>query len=1137
MNRFSVHSASGRIAATWAAAGVFFAAVPASAEQADPATQARANARLALEAALSELQQTAGPDRKVTARSGILGAGVARPNLTGVWRSWEIDPDNPPTSADYGAGRESKFLRWLVSSADSEAPARLDFARQAPDADGSALLMGGGTLGDGAPASGFVFGDKVAGETPGNRYAWAVLDEGVKVRINTPFQNQTGSTAAATMELGAGERPGTEFIDGLGALGRNLFEAGSPEYETLARRIDPRGFIAASAAHGEGLPAALKGLTHDVTYFSSGVFCDVAHGGLKNDFHLLVNGNLSRSHRGKRIFGNYPDPAPTWDAIRNYATIHRNLLNHEGAPLLKIQVPRLYRPYYVRSGNITPNPGGILKGPLLVPTVARVQMVFSIVSRDLHGGWDDRFEGTGYKYMLHLVYSPVVTLHNPFNVALEFDSMKLEFKCVPFAVQFFRNGKAMSTKPVPLDRMFMYFENGQTPKLFSLTLVSGTEGQPIRLQPGEVRVFGPDIDPDSTFGDGRNSFFDWRSNLSNDITCPPRWFSSSNGYDVNWLVPRMMSDGPADDPENGRYGGVIALKANDRIEAKVWPRSISASKNKFQVACSIKSGRRKYSCGVISVDYQSKENLETLTSAPITMPSPTQTNRIYESNETILMNYKRIMPIALFSLQGRTTNTAHYPGKPWCFAHANSGVSAHTIGTDPPASGTHEINLSKLRDYGGEGQYLETDPWHHGYFISGDSLVNGARFGVLYDVPLGPVQNFSSLNGVNWTSAVGDTPRFAQPIGNSWAHPLISPDKCREPDSGDRQIDHSYLANLAFYDHFYFSGFADRTGPFGDDKSATDLADAFARGHSLDDPRMLLYRPDSGVAKDLPALVASSDGYRKVGAWQMMNGAFNVNSTSVQAWKAMLASIHDADAMVNQVDPDGENSELEALPDPGEGKVRISRFRLPASKGDAPGMRANEIYWLGAREYSDEELEHLAEKIVEQVRERGPFLSMGDFVNRHLDASNLDHALRGALQQAIDESGLNTLPEGSTMGRDIPLSEVSDLGYRFPEAAAGPSHQGAPGFLCQADLLAVLGNAAAVRSDTFTIRAYGEVADDSGNPLGKAWCEAVVQRVPDWFDPSDEAATPPDELSSEANRTRGRRFRLVSFRWLSEDDV
>jgi hypothetical protein len=82
----------------------------------------------------------------------------------------------------------------------------------------------------------------------------------------------------------------------------------------------------------------------------------------------------------------------------------------------------------------------------------------------------------------------------------------------------------------------------------------------------------------------------------------------------------------------------------------------------------------------------------------------------------------------------------------------------------------------------------------------------------------------------------------------------------------------------------------------------------------------------------------------------------------------------------------------------------------------------------------------------------------------------------------------------------------------------------------------VLGNAATPRSDTFTIRAYGEARDAAGKPIAKAWCEAVVQRLPEYVDNRDPAETPFASLAS-TNKTFGRRFTIASFRWLTPGEI
>jgi hypothetical protein len=114
---------------------------------------------------------------------------------------------------------------------------------------------------------------------------------------------------------------------------------------------------------------------------------------------------------------------------------------------------------------------------------------------------------------------------------------------------------------------------------------------------------------------------------------------------------------------------------------------------------------------------------------------------------------------------------------------------------------------------------------------------------------------------------------------------------------------------------------------------------------------------------------------------------------------------------------------------------------------------------------------------------------------------------------------------------------VGTYKYANPAAGAGSSYQGAPGYLTQADLLNVLGNAATPRSDTFTIRGYGEARDASGKILARATCEAVVQRFPEWLDPADPVETAPAALQSLSNKKFGRRFLVTALRWLNPREI
>jgi hypothetical protein len=260
----------------------------------------------------------------------------------------------------------------------------------------------------------------------------------------------------------------------------------------------------------------------------------------------------------------------------------------------------------------------------------------------------------------------------------------------------------------------------------------------------------------------------------------------------------------------------------------------------------------------------------------------------------------------------------------------------------------------------------------------------------------------------------------------------------------------------------------------------------------------------------------------------------------------MLTSVHSAAALYNKVTSPTSTS-LAPLPANPVATARVSRFRLPGSTATDSGA-----YWLGPRELDNAQIDQLANAIVQQVRERGPFLSLSEFVNRQLGSG--DAAQSGALQRAIDLSGINTANTPEAKGQSdqfsgYPIVAAKVAGYQYLNAAAGTGNSaaGAPGAISQADLLSVLGNAATPRSDTFTIRAYGEARDGNNKVIATACCESVVQRQPEYVDSTDPvtavpapvapATTTNPVIGSPANQAFGRRFGILAFRWLSKAEI
>lgn len=1162
---------------------------------------ARANARLALMLALGELQRSAGPDQRVTARAEIRDEKIANPKLTGVWESMEIKANSPPQAADYKtAAKDAKFKSWLVSSPDPVEARQAGFADK--EATSPVVLWGKGTLGEKGLARNQVAASKVPmplTTSPG-ALAWAVLDEGVKARVNTPYTDGATSPGMKTQQLGAGECPGVEFVTGLSGLKRPLFNKDKPEFATIEKGITRLNYGLAAEALGKVSREELQAVTHDITTQSLGLFTDVAHGGFKQDFQLLTNSPaLPATLKGKGVYntqlGLNPSqiPAdPSWTSFYEFSRLYRDrLLSAGGVPYIKAQVGSqsstqawvaAYQkgtpPDTVTTMELKPPPGALLQ-----PTIAKVGMLFTLVANDiyeypygspvsdaiqLHGPQGDYFRGTQYKYELDLQYTPIVTLHNPYNVALECYNLKVDFLNVPFAATVYRNGIAQNTALAPLDQMF-FTENelGLVDKRFTMKLrAKGSDGKPdmnapVRLLPGEVKTFSPYLDPEHTWYQeqrGNRIYWDFdskdaTSNFTQNIVAMPGWRGNGIGYVLDWWNPAPMRIG-GPDKEYGRWAGCIGLAPTDRLHIVFAPLSIARSNNKFavQLSSSTSAAGATSVTSAIEFDYATPTGLQDFVlgkGGTLRYPATGTigTMDIFDHQSIPIKNRIHAKPFCLISAQAKTTSggkdASNLDGrlatKPWCFAHGNIGASTMKVVTEHSANHSHEIDFQALTVLQGSDNLVQVDQQDRGNFISGHSSDNGVKFGCLYDIPLSPIQNFATLNGANPGGCSIFLPRFAQPIGNSWAHPLISPSRLMEVKSGGNYLDHSFLLNLAFYDNFYFSGLADQSGPFcTPTKTTTTLATDFAAGKPLTDPRLLLHLPNTRPASELPTEVAKTDAYTRIAAWQLMEGPFNINSTSVLAWKAMLASIRDSQAVFNQLNkaakpPSSKFSDLTATK---EDEARISRFRLPVSTSAADGATPKDGYWLGPREYSDYELQALAESIVKQVRLRGPFLSMAEFVNRRLGTD--ETAQCGAMQKAIDETTLNKgLAAGANAGFEIDAKKVSTYKYLNPTAGTGPSYQGAPGYLTQADILNVLGNAATARSDTFTIRGYGEARDEKGKVLANATCEAVVQRFPEWVDPADPVETLPSKLQSQANKNFGRRFQITSLRWLNPNEI
>jgi hypothetical protein len=357
--------------------------------------------------------------------------------------------------------------------------------------------------------------------------------------------------------------------------------------------------------------------------------------------------------------------------------------------------------------------------------------------------------------------------------------------------------------------------------------------------------------------------------------------------------------------------------------------------------------------------------------------------------------------------------------------------------------------------------------------------------------------------------------------------------------------DHSYLANLALWDTYFYSSIKPRSISANKDsrtaykEQKARLEDFLAGGgptyQPLPNERMKPWTSDPAatVSAIFPSIKPADDAADRIASCLMVDGMFNVNSTSVAAWQGFLSGLKGGKVPVSATpalkkDPDlvdTEETPVASLLAPAAGEIDSTTL----------GDSADRDQWLGFRTLTDPQIEELAKAIVKQVRLRGPFLSIADFINRR-PGNDKDLALSGPLQSALDDKDVS-INEAFRQGeRALSVADATARGFPFPEAEAGAKAVCAPGYVKQGDLLTTLGPLVNVRGDTFVIRGYGEARDATGNKvLARSWCEAVVQRVPDFVDPSDKAHKPVPK--SKINLAFGRRFNILSFRYLDSRET
>lgn len=1127
--------------------------------------QARANAKLALAEAIAQLQRNLGPDQRVSA-SGDLATGSAQPHWTGAWSTrqedgssiWQRDPETGSWTDARQRSGDPEPLEWLVSGGGR------------PSADGdSVALVAAGSVGDHD-------GDRVTAPLipieDGGKIGWWVGDLGVRANLAVP-------DAPAV----AGKGP---VHDSLRLLANQQADAGMM---TGGRTIgnDRRDALASPANVGMAMESSGWGRQHfhDFTIHSRGVQADVRDGGLKRDLSayiesedgaiashhgldgirddasILDEAGQSPRHRfsgpcfgvmrdwarrteafdGTDVAGRTPEPVSSGDAGKVASTSRSMALANERPTLLRNRSSKLQ--------------------PILVEASHYLQI--------------STFETKDGTYQLRHHLYPRVVLWNPYNVELDSD---------PSIVMIQGNGRQeMWTQDASGSRLaWLSFEGGRkTEFVNSLTgiLASDDYHDPYmgsyyfsvpetRIGPGECLVFSP---ARSAEYDALSAYKQGAYNLANnELSCevapdPARSYYVS-GSDIGGGVrKRQVKFWYAPTPFwwVGLWRGIENQADDTRVVMKSMRNASEVTYESFDRLPQIAylSASLQYGAGKEPrIKWHGEMDLEFLTASS---PKPTLAPSV-RTREGIRMRwfeehpsnrlgsgplggsgildeapFANWNPRAAYAVRSPWENIAGTipvdggPGGPWFFGIYTRDLYDENVGwsdqTPVFREGRYHGNPFGLPQEGRERNILFEVPrdgigvvslgqfqqaqfsefvWHPA-FAFGNSLPDPrlGLDGLEGTVPPSGSEDEDHLGGfhadvIGWSS---DQQRSQGK--DDWARTARA--LLQEVPEGDHVVyDLSYELNHALWDRFFVS-----SGDRGDKEGFLSDPD----GDPLPSGRMRL-----SEATRADASVSDLSDFHRSAYHLVVDGAFNVNSTRVEAWKALLASAR------GLAGADG---------------TPVGRILDPPESSWSGGDPGSASAWAGRRELSDEEIELLAEAIVEEVRTRGPFLSLADFVNRRLADDETGRS--GALQAAIDRAGLNSAFE-SAGSRSLRIDNDEEIGdYRHPdnirdatrlEQRLKPSSKawGAPGFLTQADLLQGLAPVLSARSDSFVIRAYGDARDASGKVLSSAWCEAVVQRTPVPVHPDDTG------LNSERQGMPGdfgRRFELVSFRWLHPEEV
>ncbi|MDF3056180.1 MAG: hypothetical protein K0R17_395 [Rariglobus sp.] len=1075
------------------------------------------------------------------------------------------------TPVDRIADANGAFHRLLVkASAGVTAATDLDRAVTAPEIEiRSSATPGNGTT------------DTLIGH-----YAWWVGDEGIKARANLVDPHASAGTAEANLtRLQSAQRPAIEAMttngtDGLAPLAPPTVQTQLAAYQASLLNIQSSAqfpFITAAAP----LSAELKSRYHDLSVSSRGLLADVKNGGLKTDLSYLFGlSNLTDFRTALRaLYGTNsiaplnPNPAvstdlanpllnpvatlratfpttaadggnyaaatqfantSTWEQLWSFAN-QGSTFNAAGQAAPRVQTATQHGLY-----------------PLIIQTKMfyRLRIEGGSTTTDPDGTVVNR---TGAIYVDVL---PLFVLANPYAVPLAASDYQVRVSGSNPALVFGKIDPAATTPPSPTNDFTPAYSVYNPTWAGNRTFVLRTTG----MAAGEAQIFTIDPDPAlNTTIDADDRILVARQSGNSVPQMDNKRVYMKNEFDpapaLTYLAASQTSPYPPITIPSDKTHAALRIGTSGLITILFQGFTPGDAQGylkllQFTTAQNL-TGDAEFggATTMFVVDPMSDGIRQGGGVNSIVNQPPTTDHRAAKPpSGSVFFSHQQ----APFLQVNYRTNQIMWTGSPsnphpleWARRFTKNGSTGSAGNTPNPWFGANLMRPSGSTTtvrWGlvniGEGQNQTVPPAS----IGGPSALDVGFNNYLYDIPRAghPLASLGQLQHFNTTGyhPIASTPNQVTSLSswqtnysfsNSYPQPRVPRDQLfNYVNNGNISLhyhfDGSSIWNDLFWDRFTFSTYPQSAAvsfDFATDKLINARYRPFRDRTTVPWDDETKFRGDGN-----PATAANT---RAAAANLLVDGAFNINSTSIEAWKAVFSSLKNV--------PAGSETTPSAP---------FPRTLSPTAGSAAAATGTSPDSWAGFRNLSTAEVQSLAEEMVMQVRKRGPFLSLSDFVNRRLIKTaddTLGLGLSGALQAALDRAvnqtsrltpafNVKSSAVSATSATNPNLIAFSEIGYILPAALAG-----FPGYMLQGDVLSALGPSLSARSDTFTIRTYGDATNPAtGEVTGRAWCEAVVQRLPDYVDPAADVATA-TPAAGTPNATFGRRFQIISFRWLSPEDV